>query len=428
MQKWIYVIILLTGYSIRSYTQKTINLNIPVEQNWMFDNEHPVRFMLELTSAQSGFSDRIRMDIATDFGNAVSSTFITYSFGTDSIAPGGGFRSRASVTLTNLTPGFYQVCFIAGTDTLKHFFFGYEAEQILSKPDGPPNLKRFWNKTITELKRVHPAYKMTRLPESSKPERDVYEVEMRSLEGEILRGYWAVPTDGQSHPAVVVYQGYDAVTWIPSPDDYPGWCILVIPPRGQGLNKPYNRFGEWIAFGLDSPKHYYYRGAFADTVRSIDFIFAQPCFDGQNLFATGISQGGALTLAAASLDHRISAAAPIVPFLSDYPDYFRLVHWPANLVFEGAARQNIDKDKIFSLLTYFDLKNLTGWIKCPVLMGFGLQDNITPPHTNFAAYNHIRTPKRWICYPTSGHFAAYENMDSWIAESTRFFNQYVVWQ
>lgn len=232
MQKWIYVIILLTGYSIRSYTQKTINLNIPVEQNWMFDNEHPVRFMLELTSAQSGFSDRIRMDIATDFGNAVSSTFITYSFGTDSIAPGGGFRSRASVTLTNLTPGFYQVCFIAGTDTLKHFFFGYEAEQILSKPDGPPNLKRFWNKTITELKRVHPAYKMTRLPESSKPERDVYEVEMRSLEGEILRGYWAVPTDGQSHPAVVVYQGYDAVTWIPSPDDYPGWCILVIPPRG----------------------------------------------------------------------------------------------------------------------------------------------------------------------------------------------------
>ncbi len=230
MQKWIYVIILLTGYSIRSYTQKTINLNIPVEQNWMFDNEHPVRFMLELTSAQSGFSDRIRMDIATDFGNAVSSTFITYSFGTDSIAPGGGFRSRASVTLTNLTPGFYQVCFIAGTDTLKHFFFGYEAEQILSKPDGPPDLKRFWNKTITELKRVHPAYKMTRLPESSKPERDVYEVEMRSLEGEILRGYWAVPTDGQSHPAVVVYQGYDAVTWIPSPDDYPGWCILVIPP------------------------------------------------------------------------------------------------------------------------------------------------------------------------------------------------------
>ena len=109
MQKWIYIIILLTGYSIKSYTQETINLNIPVEQNWMFDNEHPVRFMLELTSAQSGFSDRIRMDIATDFGNAVSSTFITYSFGTDSIAPVEAFavvhQSLSRISL----PGFTRL-------------------------------------------------------------------------------------------------------------------------------------------------------------------------------------------------------------------------------------------------------------------------------------------------------------------------------
>ncbi|MCS2812938.1 acetylxylan esterase [Bacteroides ovatus] len=117
----------------------------------------------------------------------------------------------------------------------------------------------------------------------------------------------------------------------PVPTTIPVGVSWSFHPVDKASNKPYNRFGEWIAFGLDSPKHYYYRGAFADTVRSIDFIFAQPCFDGQNLFATGISQGGALTLAAASLDHRISAAAPIVPFLSDYPDYFRLVHWYCQL-------------------------------------------------------------------------------------------------
>ena len=167
--------------------------------------------------------------------------------------------------------------------------------------------------------------------------------EMRSLEGEILRGYWAVPTDGQSHPAVVVYQGYDAVTWIPSPDDYPGWCILVIPPRGQGLTTNLitalvsGLLSDWI-----HPNIYYYRGTFADTVRSIDFIFAQPCFDGQNLFATGISQGGALTLAAGRHSTIVFPQLRLsYPFCQTIPIISVLVHWPANLVFEGAARQNI---------------------------------------------------------------------------------------
>lgn len=75
MQKWIYIIILLTGYSIKSYTQETINLNIPVEQNWMFDNEHPVRFHagIDICTVKFFWIGYV-MDIATDFGNAVSST------------------------------------------------------------------------------------------------------------------------------------------------------------------------------------------------------------------------------------------------------------------------------------------------------------------------------------------------------------------
>ncbi len=80
-------------------------------------------------------------------------------------------------------------------------------------------------------------------------------------------------------------------------------------------------------------------------------------------------------------------------------------------------------EAVYEVLSYFDLKNLTDRIACPVLMGFGMQDDITPPHTNFAAYNRIRGPKRWICYPHSGHLAAYDNMERWIAESTRFFHE-----
>lgn len=407
--------------AVAQKASEKLQLHIPTDRNWIFDAEHPACFTLELTSPEAGIAGDLRIDIRTDFGEPVTSGKAAYAFTSDSVAPQGGFRSRANTHADNLGPGFYQAYFIAGTDTLQHIFFGYEPERIVSEPDGKADLRQFWRRTLAELRRVKPEYRAVPLADSSTPERAVYEVQMQSLGGETLRGYWAVPADGGKHPAVVVYQGYGATTWIPGPADYPGWCVLVIPPRGQGLNKPWNRFGEWMSYGLDSPWHYYYRGAFADTVRSIDFVFAQPGFDGRNLFTTGISQGGGLTLVAAALDRRVRAAAPIVPFLGDFPDYFRLVPWPASLVFEGAEKQHVTREAVFSTLSYFDLKNLCRQVKCPVLMGFGLQDIITPPHTNFAAYNPIRAPKRWICYPESGHHAAYDNMDVWIAESTRFF-------
>lgn len=411
--------------AVAQKASEKLQLHIPTDRNWIFDAEHPACFTLELTSPEAGIASDLRIDIRTDFGEPVTSGKAAYAFTSDSVAPQDGFRSRANTRADNLGPGFYQAYFIAGTDTLRHIFFGYEPERIVSEPDGKADLKQFWRRTLAELKRVKPEYRAVPLADSSTPERAVYEVQMQSLGGETLRGYWAVPADGGKHPAVVVYQGYGATTWIPGPADYPGWCVLVIPPRGQGLNKPWNRFGEWMSYGLDSPWHYYYRGAFADTVRSIDFVFAQPGFDGRNLFATGISQGGGLTLVAAALDRRVRAAAPIVPFLGDFPDYFRLVPWPASLVFEGAEKQHVTREAVFSTLSYFDLKNLCRQVECPVLMGFGLQDTITPPHTNFAAYNPIRAPKRWICYPESGHHAAYDNMDVWIAESTRFFREYM---
>lgn len=389
----------------------------------MFDSEHPVRFALELLAPAPVPAGRLRMEVTTDFGRSAASIDVPYLFAADSVVPGGAFRCRADVAVDGLAPGFYRTAVLSGGDTLCRFSFGFEPEKIVSAPDARRGFERFWRRTLAELRRVDPRYRMTLLPDSSTPRREVYEVEMQSLDGETLRGYWAVPTDEDRHPAVVVYQGYGAVTWIPGPNDYPGWCVLVIPPRGQGLNLPFNRFGEWIACGLDAPRNYYYRGAYADAVRSNDFVCSQPGFDGIHLFVTGISQGGGIAMAAASLDRRIAAAAPIVPFLGDFPDYFRMADWPACLVRKGAWEQNVAPRRVYEVLSYFDLKNLTGNIRCPLLMGFGLQDDITPPHTNFAAYNPVRSPKRWICYPLSGHLAAYENRDLWIAESTRFFRE-----
>ena len=156
-----------------------------------------------------------------------------------------------------------------------------------------------------------------------------------------------------------------------------------------------------------------------DLVRAVDFLVSRPEVDSRYIFAGGVSQGGAFTLAVAALDHRIRAAAPCVPFLSDFPDYFRLVDWPRDR-FELAmeADSTLTWPDIYKVLSYFDIKNLASRIQCPVMMAAGLQDDICPPHTNFSGYNLIQSEKRYIIYPYQGHGVE----DSWYDDRRAFFD------
>ncbi|MFY8053604.1 MAG: acetylxylan esterase, partial [Armatimonadaceae bacterium] len=42
-------------------------------------------------------------------------------------------------------------------------------------------------------------------------------------------------------------------------------------------------------------------------------------------------------------------------------------------------------------------------IRCPVKMGVGLQDDVCPPSTSFAAFNRVRGHREYKIYPTHGH-------------------------
>ncbi|MDR1527774.1 MAG: acetylxylan esterase, partial [Dysgonamonadaceae bacterium] len=71
------------------------------------------------------------------------------------------------------------------------------------------------------------------------------------------------------------------------------------------------------------------------------------------------------------------------------------------------------------VLSYFDIKNLAGWIQCPIIMSAGLQDEICPPHTNFAGYNLITSEKQYRIHHDHGH----DTPDKWYEFRTTFFNE-----
>ncbi len=316
----------------------------------------------------------------------------------------------------NPDAGFYRytVQFIRNGEQAceKKFNVGFEPEKISSPIDAKEDFRAFWDNSLKELAKVAPQYKLTLQPEYSKIDYDVYLVEMRSFGNEPIKGYYAKPRKEGKHPVIVEYMGYGSSPYPPN-QWWDGFAYFVLSIRGQALNQPTNRFGTWITYGLDNKDDYYYRGAFLDVVRALDFVCSRSEIDAEKIAVRGGSQGGALSFAAAALDKRVKVAAPNIPFLSDYRDYFKITHWPRS-DFETYMKDHPEAkwDDIYDLLTYFDIKNLAQWIECPLIMGIGMQDDVCPPHINFAAYNQVKSEKRWMAFPDFGHSVGKEYNDA----------------
>ena len=350
------------------------------------------------------------LEISTDFGQFVES------------------HDYASEVNLDLAPGFYKAVLYLDNNgvrtELTRTNLGFNPENIISEQDKQPDFDQFWEQTLAELAQVQPEYKLTLLEDHSNDIRRSYRVDMKSFGGEWISGLLVTPAAEGKYPANISYMGYGSDVWYPNPSDNPQLIEFQLCVRNQAFNRKPGEKDDWCTRGLGDKYQYYYRGAFADAVRAIDFVCSLPQTDVERVVANGESQGGALTLVAASLDHRLKAIAPSAPFLNDYKDYFALVDWPGNWILDAAKENNISDEELYKALSYFDVKNFTDKIQCPVLMAIGLQDPVCPPHTNFAGYNHIKTEKSWICYPLAGHNVWQQ--EGWPQAKQQFLDTYII--
>ncbi|MCI1681709.1 MAG: acetylxylan esterase [Bacteroides sp.] len=305
------------------------------------------------------------------------------------------------------SPGFYQFTlyfdYKGKTCCEKRINLGFEPEKMQSFRDVQPDFKKFWKYNLKKLAEVKPEYKMTLIPAVSNKDYEMYLVEMKSLGGITIRGYYSKPKRKGRFPVLIEYMGYGSAPYFSSVE-WDGFAHYVPSIRGQGLNRLTKEDDFWITIGLKNKEGYYYQGGFCDVVRAIDFVCSRPEVDTSKVAVRGGSQGGALSFVAAALDRRVKVAAPSNPFLSDYRVYFKIAPWPKS-DFDNYKEMHLDMDwkKVYELLSYFDIKNLASWIKCPLIMSFGVQDNVCPPRINFAAYNQVKSPKVWIACPRSAH-------------------------
>ena len=340
----------------------------------------------------------------------------------------GAKKEYAMTTPEDLAPGFYRALCLVNGKTARNFVFGIDPFDIVSAPDKQPDFDAYWQGVKDQLAAVDMNAQLTEITSKSTAARKVYLVEMYSVPDGLsgdpvkIRGYYCEPQDGQKHPVLVHFYGYDT-QGSKSKCECPGggssqYAEFYLSHRGQYLNnRPAstgnpgveedceNIYGDWLAYHVGDKDSYYYRGAFMDAVQAVRFMATRETSDMSKLFAEGSSQGGALTYACAALsDYPCAAIACNVAFLGDYADAMDI----GGLAAETSKRcqGSMTKEEMLRFLSYFDTKNLATRISCPVLASSGLQDGVCPPRTNIVPFNNLATPaadKQYIFGPEMGH-------------------------
>ena len=393
--------------------------SVAVTNNWIFDTKPAITIHIENPNAVA-VEAKVIAKITTDLKKAVTSIEKVVE------VPANGTLDVPVTTPEDLAPGFYRAHCIVNNKGARTFNFGISPEKIVSAPDKQPDFDEYWAAAKEQLAAIDMDAQLTELPTKSTAKRKVYLVELKSVpdspDGEpvTVRGYYAEPQDGQKHPVILHFYGYDsqnATSWPPCPggneSEYAEFFFSI---RGQMLNNRaaanrvpdgkgdfVNIYGDWFAYNFGVKDGYYYRGAFMDCVQAVRFMATRETSDMTQLFAEGSSQGGALSYAVAALsDYPFTAIAPCVAFLGDFPDYFNIVTWPAETA--KANKGSMTNEEMYAFLSYFDTKNLATRISASVIACSGLQDVTCPPHTNIAPFNNLLTEdKVFYYYPEMGH-------------------------
>lgn len=286
------------------------------------------------------------------------------------------------------------------------------------RPAPPSDFDDFWARTL-EQTRAHPLDPRRAPAQTPLRMIETFDVSFAGFGGDRIRGWLHLPALRPSGrlPTVVWFKGYgggrglawEHVFWAAA-----GYAELVVDTRGQGAGWTHGDTGDphgagpsqpgFLTRGLTDPDQYYYRRAYADVVRALEFARACEEVDPDAVAVTGASQGGAFALAAAALGSGAVAAMIDVPFLCDIRRASEISpSEPYGELVRYLAQRRDEVDRAFATLAYFDGAVLAQRARVPALFSVALMDETCPPSTVYAAYNAYAGSKEIAVYPYNDH-------------------------
>jgi len=281
----------------------------------------------------------------------------------------------------------------------------------------------FWQQTLADAEAVAGVTEIARV-DTTLSLIDSYDLRFTGYGGQRIAAWLNLPAKTQRPlPCVVQFLGYgggrglaeEHLFWAAA-----GYAHIVMDTRGQGSGWSLGRGSAgatpdiedhpsgpqvpgMLTCGVGSPHTYYYRRLFTDAVRLVREAKRLDQVISDRVAVLGASQGGAIALAAASLETAWAALidTPLLCHIieairmTDKDPYFELVRYlRSHRLAEAAVRKT---------LSYVDGIGFAMRCDTPAFYSVGLMDDICPPRTVFAAYNHHSGSKQISVYPYAHH-------------------------
>lgn len=282
----------------------------------------------------------------------------------------------------------------------------------------PDDIDEYWDKGLVQMRAVDADVELIPAKFVS-PVAECFDMYFTGVGGARVHAKLLRPKDTKGKmPAVIEFHGYSGNSgdWAAKlPYVALGYTVASLDCRGQGgLSRDNSTAGIGTYHGHivrgvdDGPEGLLFRSIFLDTAQLAYLVMDFPWVDENRVGCKGRSQGGALTLACASLVPEIKRAVPQFPFLCDYKrvwemDMAQRAYQEIKDYFRFFDPTHEREDELFETLGYIDLQNMVHRISAEVLMITGLMDDVCPPSTQFAAYNKITSVKDMVIYPDFGH-------------------------
>ncbi|MDR2037704.1 MAG: acetylxylan esterase [Bacteroidales bacterium] len=386
--------------------EKFIKVNIaPEHPDWVYQPGEKVKFEVTVTK-----NDVLLQNIE-----------ISYEVGPDMMPPQkketqvlkNGKTTIDGGTMKN--PGFLR-CRVYAKYEGKNYeglaTAAFNPEGIQPTTTLPSDFIGFWDKAKSDLAKIPMDARLTLIPERCTEKVNVYHVNLQNFKYSRLYGILCVPKAPGKYPAILKVPGAGVRPYYGDVGSAErGAITFEIGIHGIPVNMEATLYdalrrgaldGYW-GYNLDDKDRYYYKRVYLGCVRSVDFIFSLPEFDGNNIVVSGGSQGGALAIVTAALDNRIKGLVSFYPALCDLTGYLngRAGGWPH--MFNDANKANNTPNKV-ETSKYYDVVNFARQLKVPGFYSFGYNDVTCPPTSMYAAYNMIQAPRTLFLVEETGHW------------------------